>query len=236
MWQDLSENDIIQPVYGHEYVLKGSEFLESCSSFRSQQQENHESNGSDSPITTTTTTTTTSSRRKNQSWSSFDPRDYKVYKTESAKDDAAAAAAAGKSIDAATQTDDGRRRRRAVRGGEEEEEVERIRIPDDPYRNSSSSTVELSREEISPPPPSSSSTEASETASGGAIRSRSADIRDEAGGNDRPSGRMKASAVLMQLISCVSGSVKAGESTMGKDPKCSEAAEYGARLQRDAWN
>ena len=28
MWHDLSEDDLILPVYGNEYVLKGSELLD----------------------------------------------------------------------------------------------------------------------------------------------------------------------------------------------------------------
>lgn len=110
---------------------------------------------------------------------------------------------------------------------EEGEEKSERRTSDDPCRNRSSN-AELNREEVSPPPPSSSSTEASETVNAGGagggvvIRAKaavgdSADIRDETAGNDRPSGRMKASAVLLQLISCVSGSVKPGESMPGRE-------------------
>ncbi|XP_057979475.1 protein SOSEKI 5-like [Malania oleifera] len=224
VWQDLSENDIIHPVYGHEYVLKGSELLESSSSFRFYKplpvqdpplESNDYGADCDSPIII---------RRRNQSWSSFDPREGKVYRAESSGD------FAGKAADAATQTDDRRlRSRRAVR---DEDEV---------YGNGNS--TELSREDISPPPSSSSPEVSSDVANvdGVVNRSRvvvdeSADIRNQTAGSDRPSGRMKASAVLMQLISCGSGLVKDGESTLRKNQECLASAEYETRLQRDAWN
>lgn len=232
VWQDLCEGDIIHPVYGHEYVLKGSELLEGCSSFRlpspqNNQESNYSGGGCESSITI----------RRNQSWSSFDPREYEAYKAESAGE------TGGKPTDVATQTDDGRRRRRRkeVRG----EGEETTRASDNP--DSNSSNAELNGEEIWPPPPSSSSTEPSETVNGsGGVVSRTkaaardsavvANIRDQAAGNDRPSGRMKASAVLLQLISCVSGSVKPGESEPVKDQKSLEDPEYRAKLHRDARN
>ncbi|XP_038893572.1 protein UPSTREAM OF FLC [Benincasa hispida] len=197
VWHDLSENDFIYPLHGKEYVLKGSELLHSSLECRVQGSESSRSlrpppeihklgsEDSDSPIL---------SRRRNQSWSSVDFHEYKVYKTDSSSDSSAKAAAA----DASTQTEEKhRRRRRAAR--EEEKETEEI--------NPTAST-ELSREEISPPP-SDSSPETLESlmkADGRLIISEGAKVNRTA--ESFPSGRMKASAVLMQLISCGSISFK----------------------------
>ncbi|KAK9283634.1 hypothetical protein L1049_011884 [Liquidambar formosana] len=139
VWHDLSENDFIHPYHGHEYVLKGSQLLETSLSFRSyetvspesQPETNNSGEGSRFPATI---------RTRNQSWSSFDSREYRVYKTTKPAGDLA-----GKSeADAATQTGDERRQRETA--AEEDEGL---------YGRA---TSELSREEISPPP-SSCSTE-----------------------------------------------------------------------------
>uniref|UniRef100_A0A9I9DM85 SOSEKI DIX-like domain-containing protein n=3 Tax=Cucumis melo TaxID=3656 RepID=A0A9I9DM85_CUCME len=198
VWHDLSENDFIYPLHGKEYVLKGSELLHSSLETRVQGSESSRSlrpppeihklgsEDSDSPIL---------SRRRNQSWSSVDFHEYKVYKTDSSSDSSAKAAAA----DASTQTEEKhRRRRRATR--EEEKETEEV--------NPTAST-ELSREEISPPP-SDSSPETLESlmkADGRLIISEGAKP-NRTTAESFPSGRMKASAVLMQLISCGSISFK----------------------------
>ncbi|XP_042485839.1 protein SOSEKI 5 [Macadamia integrifolia] len=224
VWHDLSDNDFIYPAHGQEYVLKGSELLEGSVSFRSQATE--------SSGTERTSETAKSSedgefpvviRRRNQSWSSIDLHEYKVYKAESTGESAGRAAA-----DASTQTYEKRRRRRAIGEEEEKDEDEErekteaaVAIAEmEQYRNQ---TTELSREEISPPP-SSSSPETLESL----IK---ADVRvvnhrgglDESGirsltENNYPSGRMRASAVLMQLISCGSIAVKDCEAILpGKD-------------------
>nr|DAD25920.1 TPA_asm: hypothetical protein HUJ06_027388 [Nelumbo nucifera] len=161
-----------------------------------------------------------------------DLHEYKVYKTESTGE------CAGKAADASTQTDDKRRRRRIIR--EEEVQEKAPPIEEEQYEDQS---TELSREEISPPP-SSSSPETLESLikADGHLISRSggvegADIRDQTA-NISSSGRMKASAVLMQLISCGTISIK-DCSTMpssGKDQGFSLISHYRARIPRGASN
>lgn len=228
MWHDLSENDFIYPAHGHEYVLKGSELhvdpaaydpkvLETASSrsLRPPPEAQSSSSDSDFPVI---------ARRRNQSWSSIDLHEYKVYKAESISDSAGKAAA-----DASTQTDDKRRRRRVLKEGEEgQREI---------YESQS---TELSREEISPPP-SDSSPETLESlmkADGRLVISA-----NEEGVPNRTvescgvgSGKMKASSVLMQLISCGSVSFKDCGPTLVKDHGMSLIGHYKARLPRGAGN
>ncbi|XP_022964839.1 protein UPSTREAM OF FLC-like [Cucurbita moschata] len=204
VWHDLSENDFIYPLHGKEYVLKGSEILHSSLESRVQGSESsrslrppeiHKLDGeeSDSPIL---------SRRRNQSWSSVDFHEYKVYKTDSSFDSSAKAAAA----DASTQTDEKhRRRRRAVREEEKKEEKETEEVHGE---SNPTPSTELNTEEISPPL-SDSSPETLESlmkADGRLIISEAANANRTA--ESFPSGRMRASAVLMQLISCGSMSFK----------------------------
>ncbi|XP_010253296.1 PREDICTED: protein UPSTREAM OF FLC [Nelumbo nucifera] len=236
VWHDLSENDFIYPAHGQEYVLKGSELLESSSSFRSPGSSETVSPTSEKPPEVNKPTVECDFpvvvRRRNQSWSSIDLHEYKVYKTESTGE------CAGKAADASTQTDDKRRRRRIIR--EEEVQEKAPPIEEEQYEDQS---TELSREEISPPP-SSSSPETLESLikADGHLISRSggvegADIRDQTA-NISSSGRMKASAVLMQLISCGTISIK-DCSTMpssGKDQGFSLISHYRARIPRGASN
>ncbi|KAM7492077.1 hypothetical protein LguiA_034998 [Lonicera macranthoides] len=206
LWHDLSEDDLIHPTNGHEYVLKGSELHQNSLSFISDTtasstqtppETNDSSQASNFPRT---------ARRKNQSWSSFDnPQEYRVYKSESSRD------LAGKFTDAATQTVE--QRKRGLESAEH-----------DNYR------VELSRGELSPPP-SNSSSEGLDGVSGSRDIDRSADTRDRTVSDEHPSGRMKASLVLKQLISCGSFDRR---STSSKDDQGSlEGVEYGKRVQRD---
>lgn len=201
MWHDLSENDFIYPAHGQEYVLKGSELLEASSSSGSQEALSRSpekslempksSDDSESPVT----------RRRNLSWSTLDVNEYKVYKADST------AEIAGKAADASTQTDDKRRRRKAIREEQERKQrEEKEEIRENP-------TTELSGAEISPPP-SNSSPETLESllmkADRGVVNGT---IRAEEGEGDRTdnnhqSGKIRASTVLMQLISCGSVSVR----------------------------
>lgn len=128
VWQDLSENDLIKPTDGIDYILKGSEMLQSAVNFRSLR--GNLQNGSDDINKTR--------RKKHQSWSSFEnstdyQNEYRVYKCESSRE------LGGKSADMATQT---------------EEKDGRSRSLKESYR---SKAVELSREDLSPPPSMSSS-------------------------------------------------------------------------------
>ncbi|XP_030537437.1 protein SOSEKI 5 isoform X2 [Rhodamnia argentea] len=246
VWHDLAENDFICPSHGHEYVLKGSELLEAPSpsssssaarplesvSFRSPKPINtpKSSDESDFPVI---------ARRRNQSWSSIDLHEYKVYKTESNGESTPKAAA-----DASTQTDDKRRRRRHVK--ERESEIRELHGdgPDeadqsqsqDPGQNQT--TTELSRDEISPPP-SDSSPETLETllkADGRLIIGSSGgkeDGTDRAAGN-LTGGKIRASSVLMQLISCGSLSFKDCGATYIKDQGLSLIGHHKTRLPRGA--
>lgn len=130
VWQDLSEDDLIKPTDGNDYILKGSEMLQSAVNFRSF-RENLQNGSNDINKTT---------RKKHQSWSSFEnstdyQNEYRVYKCESSRE------LGGKSADMATQT-------------EEKEKNGRSRSLRESYR---SKAVELSREDLSPPPSMSSS-------------------------------------------------------------------------------
>lgn len=101
---------------------------------------------------------------------------------------------ARKSTNVSTQTEEKPRRVKASSDHNEEEE-------------GCGNVVELSREEVSPP----ASNSSAGTGDG------SADIRDQTAVNDRPSGRMKASEVLMQLVACGSRKIMDGESVISKD-------------------
>ncbi|XP_028775731.1 protein UPSTREAM OF FLC isoform X2 [Neltuma alba] len=235
VWHDLSENDFIYPTQGQEYILKGSEILEHSSiqrpfetassrSLRPPEDIRKSDDDSDFPVIT---------RRRNQSWSSIDLNEYRVYKSESSGDSSGKLAA-----DASTQTEDKRRRRRAARG-EKEIEAEGGRIPESRMIGHNQST-ELSREEISPPP-SDSSPETLETLmnADGRLALTSSRI-DKNGANlsaySHPSGRMKASSVLIQLLSCGSISFKDSEPTSLKDQGLCLTGNHKPRMVHEAGN
>jgi hypothetical protein len=237
VWQDLAENDFIYPAHGQEYVLKGSELLDPCLSSKvhetasSRSLRPPETDKSDEvpdfPVIT---------RRRNQSWSSIDLHEYKVYKAESSGESAGKAAA-----DASTQTEDKRRRRRPAREKEYAEEEEREEREEKGQREMcQSQSTELSRDEISPPP-SDSSPETLESlmkADGRLVLGSTGANEDNSNRTVEicPSGRMKASSVLMQLISCGSISFKDCGSTPAKDEAFSLIGHYKARLPRGAAN
>ncbi|KAL9416050.1 hypothetical protein AB3S75_039277 [Citrus x aurantiifolia] len=234
VWHDLSEDDLIYPAHGQEYVLKGSEIVDpsplsgakahemaASSSFRVLKSGDE---SVDFPVIT---------RRRNQSWSSIDLNEYKVYKAEPNSESFQRLAA-----DASTQTDDKRRRRRPVKVDEEEEQEQKSQSQE-MYANQ---TTELSREEISPPP-SDSSPETLESlmkADGRLIlcdtssnnKNNSDDSLSNRTADNNPSGRMKASTVLMQLISCGSISFKDCGAGNVKDQGFSLIGHYKARLPR----
>ncbi|KAG2274544.1 hypothetical protein Bca52824_057099 [Brassica carinata] len=226
VWHDLSEEDFISPVQGQEYVLKGSEVLDSCllsnprsllgtTSFSDPRSLNPEKNsGEDIPPAV--------HRRRNQSWSSIDLSEYKVYKaTESSAESARRLAA-----DASTQTDDRRRRRKPAK-----EEIEEVVKSPASYENRS---VELSRDEISPPP-SDSSPETLENlikADGRLILRQNESTNDHRTVESLSSGRMRASAVLMQLISCGTMSFKECGPVLLKDQGLSLTGGSGCTVTR----
>ncbi|KAL2323910.1 hypothetical protein Fmac_022968 [Flemingia macrophylla] len=179
VWQDLSENDLIYPSSGHEYVLKGTQMMEasaslrfrSCetistsSSFKSSTSANNCSTCEDSPATM--------KGRRSQSLNSCD---YKLYKAKTCEE------FAGKGTNAWTQTEE-KRRERIVEEceGNDARKLELSENNEGSLRFSSSSFGALE----------------------GSLESYgSADIRSQRVENERSSGRIKASEVLMQFIRC----------------------------------
>ncbi|KAK4784221.1 hypothetical protein SAY86_018589 [Trapa natans] len=238
VWQDLADGDFIYPSHSNEYVLKGSEILlqeaapplsasssssrplESVS-FRSPKLTEAQCEDSNVPAVVLP-------RRRNQSWNSIDLQEYKVYKTELSGELGPAARTAA---DAATQTDDRRRRYRRPVKAEQKEFV--VTCPPAPEKKESQ-TTELTRDEISPPP-SDSSPETLETllkANGRMVLAASTGDNSNRERPDRtteclPSGgRMRASAVLMQLITCGSFSFRNCGASYVKDQGLSLISQY----------
>ncbi|KAM1653965.1 hypothetical protein ACFX2K_006415 [Malus domestica] len=231
VWHDLTEDDLIHPSHGHEYVLKGSELLDpplnhmaletaSSRSLRPPPEALKSAEDFESPVI---------SRQRNQSWSSIDLNEYKVYKTESVGESARKAAA-----DASTQTDENRHRRRVVRdeheeNGQGQSQREVIQIQ--------SQSTELSRGEMSPPP-SDSSPETLESlmkADGRLVLCTNGANEEEAVNQTAeicPTGKMKASTVLMQLLSCGSISFRDCGSTAVREQGFSLIGHYKPRLPR----
>uniref|UniRef100_A0A7N0UNI7 SOSEKI DIX-like domain-containing protein n=1 Tax=Kalanchoe fedtschenkoi TaxID=63787 RepID=A0A7N0UNI7_KALFE len=237
VWQDLTVNDFIYPTKGgHEYVLKGSELLhpllevegpllmnqasETGSSMSSRSSGVQDpSKELDSPVVIT--------RRRNQSCSSIDLSGYRVYKT------TAHSVSAGESVaaNASTQTDSKSRHKRVIDQKEDKKEVEEKM---EELQACESQTVELSRGEISPPP-SYSSPETLETLMKADKRLMHRTGALNGKGQDRTSGnssgnKMKASTVLMQLLSC--GSFKDCGATAVKDHGLSLVSSYKSKLPR----
>lgn len=163
-------------------------------------------------------------RRRNLSWSVVDTNEYKIYKADST------VKIAGKAADASTQTDDKRRRQRAVREDKEQK-------GEGKGETNENSTTEQSVEEISPLP-SSSSPETLESllmkVDRGVVRrtigAEEGEISEVGNrtGNNHQSGKIRASTVLMQLISCGSVSVR--------DDGLSLVSHYRGRLPRGGRN
>lgn len=220
VWHDLTESDFIYPTQGHDYILKGSEILEHETTARAPLEEE-----SDSPVVIT--------RRRNQSWSSIDLNEYRVYKSEPLGENIAA--------DASTQTEEKRRRRRVLREEDEEQEEEEKEkndeIENEGETENQNQSTELSREEISPPP-SDSSPETLGTLMkvDGRLGLRSVP-KENPTVESCPSGRMRASSVLLQLLSCGAVSFKEGSgASSGKDQRFSLVGHYKSRLPRGGGN
>ncbi|KAE8658739.1 transcription factor MYB59-like [Hibiscus syriacus] len=240
VWHDLAENDFINPSHGEEYILKGSEIVDhsinsqaldlTSSSFRLPKPSESQKSGSEREFMSTR-------RRRNQSWSSIDLHEYKVYKAESSSESARRLAAA----DSSTQTDDKRRRRKPVVKDSEIEEMQSTESQSRSQELEQNHTTELSREEISPPP-SDSSPETLETLmkADGRLRLGNGDGNEDSlnrRAESCPSGRIKASSVLMQLVSCGSISFRdCGASTEEEDQGFSLIGHYKSRLPRGAGN
>ncbi|XP_071711753.1 protein SOSEKI 5-like isoform X2 [Rutidosis leptorrhynchoides] len=180
VWHDLSEDDLIEAINSQDYILKGSELLETDA-----METNHINN---EDCVSRTTAAASIIRRRNQSWSSFDnPQEYMVVKCESSRELAANFAA-----DAATQTDEQMKRRNF-----KHEKKDQVRMM-------------VGREDmisVVSPPLSNSSSDVSEGAIGGRHVDRTPTVNDrgrESTVEDRydVGGKMKASQVLKQLIAC----------------------------------
>ncbi|CAD5172467.1 unnamed protein product [Musa acuminata subsp. malaccensis] len=219
VWHDLSEDDLIYPAHGHEYVLKGSELLQPVSS-PSSQDTIAPFYASDKPLPIPKSVHEDPEilqiRKKRAPWSSLDLNEYKVYKTDLAVETGVKAA------DASTQTDDGRSRHRAAVA---RDDGRRAEIP--MVEEAEPPTTELEREEISPPPSSSSPEtleillKADVRASASAATTVGLDDHDPTVGG-YASGRMRASAVLMHLLSCGSINVKDHHGISASPPSCKE--------------
>ncbi|XVF75383.1 hypothetical protein PTKIN_Ptkin13bG0183900 [Pterospermum kingtungense] len=199
VWQDLTENDFIYPSHGREYILKGSLLLETSLSFRS-----YETVSSTSLISKIPSETCSSGedsnvpakiRRKHHSWSEFKELDEdKMYKARSSRE----FSCKGNSVSTQIDDNDINKARQGRVGGEEAEEHE---------KEGKRSVIELIEQQPSRP----SSNSNSEILKS---LNMSADIRVQTVENDRPSGRIKAAAVLMQLIACGSRRAKDCDSIM----------------------
>ncbi|PON75304.1 hypothetical protein PanWU01x14_042710 [Parasponia andersonii] len=188
VWQDLSENDLIYPCQGHEYVLKGSQVLESSLSFRSFESTTSSfSSSSSSSIFSRETNSpggehsdvdpSTIIRRKHQSWGSFDDlREYQVHKPKTTKE------LAGRATNASTQTDEKTRPRKS-------------RLSEVSKADQGSGGVESLK----------GSTEVEGSG------------KDQTVDNACECGKTKASTVLMQLITCGSTKFKDCGSIKSKD-------------------
>ncbi|KAI3760459.1 hypothetical protein L1987_50854 [Smallanthus sonchifolius] len=226
VWHDLAENDYIYPANGQEYVLKGSELVVAGGASLNSKSEAHVTSSSKNSLSPEFEKTGDDDfpvvrRRRNQSWSAIDLHEYKVYTGECSTGKVAA--------DASTQTDDKRRRRKAII--KEEDEIKEEEEAKKSFHENESS--ELTREEISPPP-SDSSPETLESlmkADGKLIiRPETEDHNSKT--NPTAGNKIKASSVLMQLISC--GSISFGDcgpGAYGKDnPGFSLISHYKSRM------
>nr|CCW03284.1 similar to uncharacterized protein [Lupinus angustifolius] len=175
VWQDLSENDFIYPSSGHEYILKGTQVVKTCLSFRSYEtistSSSSETNNSSMDAHSTTTI---KGGIKNRSLSSCDYKHYKATISEEL---------ASKGANASTQTEEKGRKREELEECEGNNARELLSGSERslPYYSSSFRVLEGSLESYD---------------------YESADIRNQMVENECPSGRVKASAVLKQLISC----------------------------------
>ncbi|MBA0794769.1 hypothetical protein Gohar_019066 [Gossypium harknessii] len=204
-----AEDDFIYPSHGQEYVLKGSEILDH--SINLLESEKLEKDHDFQPIR----------RQRDPSRSSIDLPEHKFFTADSSSDTPGKLAA-----DASTQTDD-KRRKLVVK----EPKIETLQSQELEQNQS----TELRREDISPPRPSDSSSETLESLMKADAR-RSLCEGDGKEDNLNRSGRMKASAVLMQLISCGSVSIKEFGGESERDHWFSLTGHYQSRLPRRAGN
>ncbi|XP_045803184.1 protein SOSEKI 5-like [Trifolium pratense] len=172
VWQDLSENDFIYPSNSHEYVLKGTKLIEP-SSFGSYETILSMSSSKSSNETKCSSMVEDSSP---SSTTNSLRRDYNLYNAKICMD------FAEKAANASTQTEEKGRQRmemdRRSEGFEGNGAARKFDVNEGSLSVSSSSFGSLE----------------------GCLDS--ADIRNQKIENERPSGRMRATQVLMQLVSC----------------------------------
>lgn len=172
VWQDLSENDSIYPSSGHEYVLKGTQLIEPSLSFRSYETMSTPSSKSSTETNNSCSTDIADSPATTMKGSR---RDYRLYKAKTCRE------FAGKAANASTQTEE-----KGWQRMEREEQAEECEGNDD-ARKFGENMGSLSFS----------------TSSFGSLEGcGSADIRNQKIESERPSGRMRASEVLMQFIRC----------------------------------
>uniref|UniRef100_A0A7N0UBC1 SOSEKI DIX-like domain-containing protein n=1 Tax=Kalanchoe fedtschenkoi TaxID=63787 RepID=A0A7N0UBC1_KALFE len=229
VWHDLSDNDYIHPVHGLEYVLKGSEILladddnepGSCahlgevvsSGVKKSVQVPISEYESDSSLGV--------SSRKNQPWSAFHLHEYKVHKAEF---DAKSAAA-----DASTQTDDRRRGRRLVAENERENHTVELEGSPPPAESSPETLESLMKADKTLLVVTSGNT-AEDMCNGNGNGAATV-----GGSGESQSGRLKASSVLMQLITCGSFSFRDCGATAVKDHGLSLIShQYSGRMPNGA--
>lgn len=175
MWQDLSENDFIYPSSSHEYVLKGTQLIEP-SSYTSNEtiisMPSSKSSNERNSYSMDAADSPSSTMKDSQ-------RDCKLYKAKICRE------FVENSSNASTQTEEMISRNRM----EMDQQGERR------YRgNAGARKFDENRGSLSL---SSSNFESFEGCS-----LESEDIRNQKTENERPSGRMRATQVLMQLVSC----------------------------------
>ncbi|KAJ7975851.1 protein UPSTREAM OF FLC-like [Quillaja saponaria] len=185
VWQDLSEHDFIYPCNGNEYVLKGSSLLENSSSFRSYETMSPSTSKSSSKTNSSSSTDTSFPanaiiNKMDHSRSRCDCQAYKAITTREF---------AAKAANASTQTEEKRRQREI----DSEEALEKYE--GDVIR-------EISGEEGCLPFSNFSCGGGMKRLEGSMEVGGLAGNRDQMVGDDSPSGSMKASAVMMQLIRC----------------------------------
>lgn len=101
VWQDLSENDFISPSNGHEYVLKGTQLLETSLSFRSYETTSTPSSKSSNETNNSNTDDSESPATIKGRSQSFNSLDYKLFKAKTCIE-----FSAGRAANASTQTEE----------------------------------------------------------------------------------------------------------------------------------
>lgn len=177
VWQDLSVNDFIYPSSSHEYVLKGTQLIEP-SSYTSNEtilsMPSSKSSNERNSYSTDAADSPSSTMKDSQ-------HDCKLYKAKICRE------FAEKSSNASTQTEEMTSRNRM----EMDQQGER-RYPG----NAAARKFDENRGSLS------LSSSNFESLEGYSLESE--DIRNQKIENERPSGRMRATQVLMQLVSCKS--------------------------------